>query len=141
MGLLIIAIVFFVLGILLAIMTDSEMGAGFLVGIGGVMLVILAILFIVAQANRFFLPAKYAVDKAYTSSVATNPQLTDRERTTAVKLIQDDNYLIANARALRGNFWVGIYYSWEVGDLEPLAFTGIPPAKNQMGIGITQDGK
>jgi len=81
-------------------------------------------------------PNEYLQDKMYLEQSFKNVYLTGNERKEIVhKIIKDNNYIVRN-RTWVNNFWVGSFYSKNAANLQLFDITKLPPAKMNANVNM-----
>ena len=141
MILLIGSLVLFLLGVLIAIKTYSDLLEFLGVAIGfisGITFIICLIVWGCAYINNSDSIYEYEQNKLYIDSLCKNNQLTDEERKKAIDIVMSTNNKILRTKRWRDNFVVGIYYSKTVGNLELLDINKVPKATKKYNVDLKQ---
>ncbi len=135
--LIIIGCVLFILwGIFLLRSFDYDtMGIMFIL-LFSIILFFAIIIWGVAYMDNSDLTYKYNQNNLYVNSLSNNKHILNEEREKAIKIILETNYNILKTKRWRNNFIIGIYYSYDIGDLELLDINKIPNANKKMYLDI-----
>jgi hypothetical protein len=108
---------------------DGEIMGGFLVIVSGLASTALIIIAIAVQTSQPGTIADYEQDKAYIEASIENDSITDGERAKVMELMLNDNLIIIGNKTWAGNFFVGAFHGYDVGQLELFDFKRMQKAK------------
>lgn len=129
MGVVIIGLLLIVLGI---IFRREELTPVMCFTIGGLFLAASIIFFLNVKAYEKNMVLAYAYDLEKYQAAIENPKITGEERASVIDMIINDNIIIMNNKMWSKNFWVGIFHSKKVGELEPFDINKIPYASQEI---------
>ncbi len=134
MGLFLVGLVLIIGGVLL-IANDFDFG-GFILGVGAIMTIILIIIATCVPSNSRRLIFEYRQDVKYLEAVFELDFISHSERDKAVELILSDNRIIGITQMRDKNFWVNVFYSKEVGELELFDVSRVPQVNGRQELNI-----
>jgi len=113
---------------------DGEVLGGFLVIVSGLASTALVIIAIAVQTSQPGTIAAYEQDKAYIEASMENDSITGGEREKVMDLMLEDNIIITRNKTWSGNFFVGAFHGYDVGQLELFDFKRMQKAKMNVNL-------
>ncbi len=135
MGLFLLGLVLIGGGLLIAFHVSVELGVTLSI-FGVLFTVILLLVLFNVPVNSKRLLVEYDEDRKYLESVYELEYISEQERSNVVELIMKDNEIIRMAKIKSKSFYVNVFHSKEVGDLELFDISRVPEVNGRQELNI-----